>query len=65
MVAATINKNGTVSKQLLLNGYKGKTIGLLNYIYPLPSNSFLVLMQRLNGIGMSTKDTKYARVTID
>ena len=65
MVAATINKNGTVSKQLLLNGYKGKTIGLLNYIYPLPGNSFLVLMQRLNGIGMSTKDTKYARVTID
>lgn len=65
MVAATINKNGTVTKQLLLNGYKGKTIGLLNYIYPLASNSFLVLMQRLNGIGMSTNDTKYARVTID
>lgn len=65
IVAATIGKNGTVSRQLLLNGYKSKTIGILGYLYPMSDNSFFVPIQRLNAMSMSTKDVKFVKVTID
>lgn len=63
--ATAISSDGKVKRELLLKGYKSKTIGLLTRIYYISPNSFFILLQKLNFASMSTKDTKYAKITVE
>ena len=62
---ATIDKSGNVTRQRLLPELEGKSIGLLNNMFILSKNSFLILVQRLNSMNMSTKRTKFAKVVVE
>lgn len=63
--ATTINSDGKVKRELLLKGYQAKTIGILHRIYPVSTNSFFILLQKLNFASMSTKDTRYAKIVVE
>ena len=63
--AATIDKNGRVQKQYLLEGFTGKNIGFLDRIYPITNNSFLMLLEKLTFINMSKSKTEFVKISID
>lgn len=63
--ASTISKAGNLQRQLLLRGFSGKNIGLLNKIYPINNNTFFILIEKLNFANMSTGNTKFAKITAD
>ena len=62
---ATIDKSGNVTRQRLLPGLEGKSIGLLTHHFALDQRNFLIIVQSLNSINMSTKKTKFAKIKVE
>lgn len=61
---ASISKTGVVKREAALKGNSLKSIGIVSSSFSVYPNTVYVFLQRLSGMGMSTRDTKFAKISI-